>query len=145
MKKLNKIRVNESSWEELYILTNHWKSDMEFYQDDLQFLHHLVDKYIIWITKDENLKLVEDIKNHLYEIKTNSIQLLEKVNSHHLDIGHVIDGSSNIKESYIQKEHQALEKSISDFVKDFRDNRKKVFRITEYVIDSEELPNVLKS
>ena len=145
MKKSNEGIEASSSWEELYILSNHWKSDMEFYQDDLKFLYHLVDKYIIWITKDKNLKLVEEIKNRLFELKSNSIQLLEKVNSHRLDIGHIIDGTSHIKESYIKKEHQELQLNMSDFVKDFRDNRKNVFRITEYIIDSEELPNVLRS
>ena len=39
---------------ELYILTKHWKSDLEFYKDDLRFLHNLVDKYLIWITKKES-------------------------------------------------------------------------------------------
>ncbi|WP_276391601.1 hypothetical protein [Eudoraea chungangensis] len=134
-----------SSWKELYILSDHWKSDMEFYQDDLRFLHHLIDKYIIWITKDKNLKLVEELRNHLLELRTDSTELLEKITDHRTEIGRIIDKTSNIKESYITKEHHQLEKGIADFVKAFRENRKSVFQITEYVIDNEELVNVLKS
>jgi predicted regulator of amino acid metabolism with ACT domain len=43
------------------------------------------------------------------------------------------------------KDHEALEDKISKFVKSFRSNRKEVFKITEYIIDSEKLPNILKS
>ncbi len=145
MSNTDRIKGSEIHWEELYILSDHWKSDLEFYKDDLRFLHHLIDKYIIWITKDENLKLVEDIKNHLLELKTEGSNLLKKVLEHRNEIGHVIDHSSAIKESYTKKEHLELEKAISQYVKDFRDNRKSVFQITEYIMDSEELPNVLKS
>ena len=64
--------IEEVKWQELYVLTDHWKSDLAFYKDDLRFLHHLIDKYIIWITKDENLNMVQDIKKILFEIKSKS-------------------------------------------------------------------------
>ena len=60
--------IREINWQELYILTDHWKSDLDFYKDDLRFLHHLIDKYIIWITKDDNLNMVKDIEKNLFEI-----------------------------------------------------------------------------
>ncbi len=62
-------KIGEVNWQELYILTDHWKSDLEFYKDDLRFLHHLIDKYIIWITKDDNLNLVKNIQKNLFEIR----------------------------------------------------------------------------
>ena len=37
--------INEASWEQLYVLTEHWKSDLVFYHKDLRFLHLLIDKY----------------------------------------------------------------------------------------------------
>lgn len=30
-----------AEYQQLYILTEHWESDLQFYKDDLQFLHHL--------------------------------------------------------------------------------------------------------
>ncbi|MFK5973327.1 MAG: hypothetical protein QM485_08600 [Flavobacteriaceae bacterium] len=50
--------IQETNCQELYVLTNHWKSDLLFYKDDLIFLHHLIDKYFIWITKKDNLTKV---------------------------------------------------------------------------------------
>ena len=52
--------LKDGPWDELYVLTEHWRSDFQFYKDDLRFLHHLIDKYFMWITKPENFDLVED-------------------------------------------------------------------------------------
>ncbi len=27
--------IQEANWQELYVLTQHWKKDLEFYKDDL--------------------------------------------------------------------------------------------------------------
>jgi uncharacterized protein (DUF3820 family) len=37
-----------AEYQQLYILAEHWKSDLEFYKDDLRFLHHLIDEYFVW-------------------------------------------------------------------------------------------------
>ena len=58
----------KANWQELYILSKHWKSDLEFFKDDLRFLHHLVDKYIIWITKKENLEMVTAIQKKEHDL-----------------------------------------------------------------------------
>lgn len=56
--------INEADWQGLYVLTGHWKSDLEFYRDDLKFLQQLIDKYFIWMVRKENLDEVrEDVPN----------------------------------------------------------------------------------
>jgi hypothetical protein len=137
--------VRDVNWQELYILTDHWKSDLNFYKDDLRFLHHLIDKYIIWITKDENLNMVEGIKKNLFEIGNKSADLMKEVTTHQANLGLMVENPVQSSNPQFAKDHEILESEISKFVKLFRTNRKEVFKITEYVIDSEELPNILKS
>jgi hypothetical protein len=45
--------IREADWQKLYILTEHWKSDLLFYKQDLKFLHHFIDKYFLRISKRE--------------------------------------------------------------------------------------------
>jgi hypothetical protein len=137
--------IGEVKWQELYILTDHWKSDLAFYKDDLRFLHHLIDKYIIWITKDENLNMVQDIKKNLFEIQSKSADLIKEVNIHLGNLGLMVENPVQSSNPQFLKDHGVLEEKISNFVKLFRSNRKEVFNITEYIIDSEQLPNILKS
>ncbi len=41
--------IEEGDWQPLYVLTEHWKSDLSFYAEDLKFLAHLIDNYFMWI------------------------------------------------------------------------------------------------
>lgn len=137
--------IREINWQELYILTDHWKSDLDFYKDDLRFLHHLIDKYIIWITKDDNLNMVKDIEKNLFEIKKKSMDLMKELSIHLGNLRLMVENPVQSSNPQFLKDHEVLEEKVSNFVKLFRSNRKEVFKITEYIIDSEELPDILKS
>ena len=132
-------------WDELYVLSEHWRSDLCFYRDDLKFLHHLVDRYLIWITKKENLDAVQGIMQKLLALEKECLQLLDRTGLHMIQLG---KQASNETENFLSEsardDHLELEAQLARFVKDFRENRKEVFRITEYVIDSEQLSNILR-
>ena len=68
--------IYEADWQKLYTLTEHWKSDLQFYNDDLKFLHHLIDKYFMWISKKENIDMVREIEVGLLEMDNQSSTLL---------------------------------------------------------------------
>jgi hypothetical protein len=137
-------KAGEVNWQELYILAGHWKSDLCFYKDDLKFLHHLINKYIIWITKDENLIMVKEIEKNLFELRNKSEDLMQDVITHQGNLALILENPIHSPNPQFLRDHEDLEDKISNFVKLFRSNRKEVFNITEYVIDSEELPNVLR-
>lgn len=136
--------LKDGPWDELYVLTEHWKSDLEFYKDDLRFLHHLIDKYFIWITKSENLALVKELKKGLFELNVRGKDLLEKVGKHCIQLGYLVEDASKADAGIVKTEHEHLEEEMAKFVRSFRENRKEVFAITEYVIDSEELANKME-
>ena len=144
-KKLNPSADKKPDWQELYVLTQHWRSDLEFYKDDLLFLHHLVDKYFIWITKSENLEMVKEIMIQIQSLEKQCRDLITGVGEHMHNLAQLANESVEQSLSKITEDHIVLETSIYNFVKDFRANRKEVFRITEYIIDSEELTNLMRS
>ncbi len=135
--------LKNGPWDELYALSTHWKSDLKFYKDDLRFLHHLIDKYIIWITKKENLDLVKEVQHSLFDIKRSCGDLLEKFDRHIVRLGRLVENPNQSDAAVVKMEHEHLETEIARFVQLFRSNRKKVFNITEYIVDSEELTNVI--
>lgn len=135
----------EGPWQEIYVLTERWKLDLQFYKDDLRFLHHLIDKYLIWITKTENLDLVREIKVNLSETVKKCKDLLDKVGKHLIQVGYLVEKPNEKDAGIFKMEHEHLEDEMIDFVKSFRENRKEVFAITEYIMDSEKLINILES
>lgn len=133
--------IREAEWEQLYVLTEHWKSDLLFYRDDLRFLHHLIDKYFLWISKKENIDMVREIEVSLLEIDKQCDSLLDKTNKHMHHLAELIDDPFTYVSDKFRDEHEILEDRLAQFVKDFRNNRKEVFTITEHIIEGEALMN----
>lgn len=130
--------ILDANWEELYILTKHWKSDLLFYRDDLNFLDNLIDKYIIWISKKEDMEAVRKIDNSILETAKKCTDLLHKVDKHLTHLVNLIENPFKHDAHQFRAEHQQLEDDITNFVKLFRNNRKEVFEVTKLVIESDE-------
>ncbi|SDL36464.1 hypothetical protein [Kriegella aquimaris] len=131
--------INEADWQKLYVLTEDWKSNLLFYNDDLKFLLHLIDKYFMWISRKENIDMVREIEVGLLKLDNECSSLLNLTNKHLHHLGELIDNPFVYDSHKFRTEHEQLEDKIANFVKDCRKNRKEVFTITEYLIDGEEM------
>ncbi|GAA0759698.1 hypothetical protein [Psychroflexus lacisalsi] len=131
--------ISEANWQGLYVLTEHWKSDVSFYSEDLNFLHHLIDKYFLKISKRENIDKVLEIEINLLKVDKQCVSLLSKINQHLHHLAELIDDSSTLDSHQFRLEHEGLEDNFAQFVKDFRNQRREVFKITEYLITGEDL------
>lgn len=135
--------IQETDWQKLYVLTNHWKSDLLFYKDDLKFLHNLIDKYFIWITKKNNLKDVQQVGTLILEDTRQCRLLLEKAEKHLSHLANLIDEPFKNNSAQFRDEHQELEDDIALFAKTIRENRKQLFAVTERVLDDEQLVQLM--
>lgn len=135
--------IKEANLEELYVLTSHWKRDLEFYKNDLLFLKRLIDKYFIWITQEKNLEAVQNRAKSIRELLAMCKDLLQQVKLHLSAIGKLLENKNSTDTKAFRLEHQGLEDNIAAFMKSFRKTKKEVFKITEMVIDSEELSNMV--
>lgn len=130
--------IQNTAWQELYALTEHWKSDVLFYKDDLKFLHHLLDKYFIWITKDENIEAVRTVGNKVLEDARTCKKLLKRIDKHLSHLARIMDEPFKYSSKIFRKEHQELEDDISTFIKSVRKDRKQLFEVTKHFMDSEQ-------
>lgn len=131
--------IFDADWSELYVLTKHWKSDLLFFKDDLRFLDHLISKYFIWLSKKDNIDQVKEIEKKLIETELSCSKLINRVQMHLKHLAELIENPFKYDSHKFRTEHQILEDDLTKFVKAFRKNRKEVFKITEHVINTEEL------
>ena len=68
---------------------------------------------------------------------------MKKVGRHGTHLGQMVEDYNKADASIIRTEHEHLEEEVANFVKLFRSNRKEVFAITEFIIDSESLANLM--
>lgn len=130
--------ILDANWEELYILTKHWKSDLLFYRDDLNFLDNLIDKYLIWISNKKDSEAVRNIDNSILKTAKKCTDLLHRIDKHLKHLENLMEDPFKYDSHQFRAEHQQLEDDITNFVKALRTNRKEVFEVTKMVIDSDE-------
>jgi phosphomevalonate kinase len=126
-----------AEYRELYILTEHWLSDLQFHKHDLHFLYHLIDKYFIWLTNEESLGEMRNLSSGLSETNTNCDKLLEKTSKHLNHLAELIDDPFKYDSHKFRSEHEELENEIASFIKKFRKIKKETFADIEPVIEKE--------
>ncbi|UOB18899.1 hypothetical protein [Abyssalbus ytuae] len=127
----------EAQWQQLYTLTEHWKSDLLFYKDDLKFLHHLVNKYFVWILKKENIHKIHTIGKNLAEENKRCNELLSNIDTHLKRLSALIDNPFKYDSHALRSEHEKLEDNINWFIQNFRKHKKETFLITEHAVGKE--------
>lgn len=128
-----------TNWEQLYVLTEHWKSDMQFYADDLHFLNNLIDKYYIWIDHKDHLRDMNKSRSELQTLQKKARDLQDKVGKHMVQLGYMVENPRRGDAGVIFKEHIHLEETLTDFHKKFNTLRKVIRAKTEKLMNEEEL------
>lgn len=141
--RLNGNYIFYANWKELYVLTEYWKSDLLFYKDDLMFLDRLIDKHILWISKEEDYEKVRSIEKNVAKTNDICISLLERVQKHLTHLSDFMINPFVYDEQKFREEHQQLEDDITEFIKTYRTNKKEVFEVSKHLIESDELIRIL--
>lgn len=131
--------LQEAPLDSLHVLTDHWKSDIEFFNDELKFLRDLLDKHFIWIIQSGRITEVQEQSNELSESKKIMKALAKKIDEHILHIENLMENPFSNDEEELRNEHGKLEQEIADYVKSFRVLKQKIFATAKEGIDEERL------
>lgn len=131
--------IMKADWKQLHALTEHWQSDLEFHRDEIRFLHHLVNKYIMWLTRYEEVEMVREIQKKLVMVGDECRELLGKVGTHLRHLSDLMENPFAHDSQAFRTEHGELEEELAAFAKHFRLAKQETFKTTENLMDSEEV------
>jgi hypothetical protein len=131
------------SWSELYALTEHWLSDLKFFQDEISFLNILIDKYLLKLIEEDNVSKISPSTMALSRLEARSSKMVQRVGKHLKHIEGLMENSFSHDSQNIKDEHLSLERDLIDFVKDFRYAKEEIFRSTEQTLRSEKAKHLL--
>ncbi|MCB0397656.1 MAG: hypothetical protein KDD36_13460 [Flavobacteriales bacterium] len=132
-----------AAWDSLYALTEHWKSDMDFFKDEINFLDILLGKYFIWLTRDDNVHDVQPLLKEVDDMRALCKGLASRVDLHLLRLSHLIENAFSHDEQAFRDEHEKLENDLASFTGAFRNLKQKVFGITKKVMETERIQHLL--
>jgi hypothetical protein len=131
------------SWTELYILTEHWQSDLKFFQDELSFLNILIDKYLIKFIEEDNVSKITPLTLALSRLEARNRMIGERAIKHLQYIRELMENHFSRDSQNARDEHLSLENDLVDFVKDFRFAKGEIFSSTEQILKSEKAKHLL--
>ncbi|ELR71979.1 hypothetical protein C900_01974 [Fulvivirga imtechensis AK7] len=135
--------LKQAGWEELYVLSGHWKSDMDFYSDELNFLSNLLNRYSMWLTENDNIRRVEKVKLKLSVLQEFKNDLIHCVLKHMRHLKDLMENPFSYDEIIFRNEHAELEDDFADFIKAHRTLKREVFSLTSSIVESENINNLL--
>lgn len=122
--------ANEKEIDQLLKENNHWKEDLSYISEEINFL-------IIFLTADifrkNILNLYEKLQlyyNELLEYKEENIDLIREVHNHRYDIEGILECEDISCEVFYHDEHIKLGKRVQDFQEKFKKIKLEIFLYT---------------
>ncbi len=129
--------------EQMYYMSEHWLSDLKFYEDELGFLQILIDKYLMWLIDDKHIEDTRVMVSQLHEMEKERAQIESRLRIHFQHIEEIIENPFSHDIQTCRDEHAALEIKLSEYMKKFREMKLNIFRHTEKIMESEKATHLL--
>ncbi|MCB0475048.1 MAG: hypothetical protein KDC69_05190 [Flavobacteriaceae bacterium] len=133
-----------SKWQEIYVLTRHWQSDVEFFARELNFLQRLISKYFIWLKTDAHIVFAEKLQGGLKDLFEIRKTLEKNINIHLHHISALMENAFIYDEHTFKDEHAILEEQLADFTKAFKALKMEIFKFTEEALGKENLEHLME-
>lgn len=124
--------------QQMYVRTEHWISDYDFFEDELNFLVNLMDKYFVGTLLADSEKSVKlkDLANRLLKL-SESRKHIASLNRENLSyLAQLIQNKEIFDPEECRDRQSDLESDQIDFLKKYRAIKKEVFQLSEQLIQS---------
>ena len=129
--------IQEAAWQDLHILSERWQNNLEFQLFEIEFLENLIETYFVKLLLQQNLDELRELQRDIYQAKSQSKVLLQRINTHLNHIADILDEPSKYDGSTFRIEHEQLEDDVSEFIINQKVVRLIIFKMTKEVLQSE--------
>lgn len=134
----------ERSWQQMFILSERWQADLEFLKDELNFIHNLIDRYLMWLTDENNMAATRKQVAELSGIRVKHQALGQTLATHKMHLAGLIENPFSHNAQDCKDAHVSIEAMVTALMKDFRAIKKAVFALTEKIMASEKARHLLQ-
>lgn len=127
-----------------YVSVEHWKSDLAFYGDELNFLASVINKYFTLFMKDQEMEGIQKLAIRLKYTMQACSELSEQAEALISSLGSFAAKEGKKGDSDMFKTQQmTLEKGIAAFISSYRALKRDIFTITEEILQKEKIKKLL--
>lgn len=141
--EINNFSENEN-WDELYFVTDGWKTDMEVFNFELQYLRNLMHVNLAWLLKDvDSHQIQHSLKKIAKTIDQNKV-ISAQIDVHLLKLEKMVMSTFFIDNQVIRTENNVIEANFYEFIRTFKKLKKETVFITKVIKNEQDyllLPN----
>jgi hypothetical protein len=130
-------------WPSYHAVAKHWKSDVQFFEDELNFFRLLIDKHLALLIEPGNIEQTRAIVTDITKLENERTKLDQAIDHHIQHIVLLVENPFAQNAQECKSEHEKLESSVASFVKKFRTVKMEVFKLTERIIHSEKAKRLI--
>lgn len=134
-----------NSWQSMFVVTEHWKSDVKFFSDEVVFFKILLDKYFICLVDEKNIAETRLLISHLTTFEVRRVSLERDIALHLLQLTNLNQNPFAQNGQNSNEKHATLETVMADFVKEFRQLKTEVFGLAKKMINAEKTQPLLSN
>ncbi len=124
--------LHKSSWEELFVITEYWQSDILYFKNEIRFLQGIINKYFPQLLKHKSIISLNPLDEHFIHMQ----ELTQGFKKHRKHIEELIDNPFAYDEDKFRKEHEILEHKFAAFVLEFQEEKEQIYRVIKKTSDS---------
>lgn len=129
--------IQKADWQDLFLLTEEWRKNLEFYAKDIDFLEHLMDTYFVKLLLRENLDELREIQQDFYSLNAECAILFQRIQLHLTHLKNLIEDPFKYDSYVFRSEHEHLEDEILRFEHQVKTLRRTVFDMVKDVLINE--------
>ncbi|MRI00741.1 hypothetical protein GH721_09405 [Kriegella sp. EG-1] len=134
MKNLNKTEEHEKKVEELYFELQSWKSNLNFINDEVIFIDHLLNSYVFEPDTPHLFQSLADYEKRLKKSNENKILLLKSIQKHENSLGGILECDSTIRQHELYQKQDKLKAEMVDYTSKYRDLKAEIFKYASGIL-----------
>ncbi|WP_333820744.1 hypothetical protein [Ohtaekwangia sp.] len=135
----------ESEWESMFKLAERWESDVKFFEDEINFLNELLARYTMWPIDDAGMENTRHSIDELLRLARQRDAIAKRIEIHFTHLTDLVQNPFSHDEQRCKDEHAKIGANVADLVQQFREVKRKVFALTEHVMNIEKTRHLLNS
>lgn len=135
--------AQKKTLERMHVVVEHWRSDLMFFKDEVDFFRKLIEKHFLWLIDGKHINVSQTLLAGLGKFEKRRFSITEKLNEHTRHLAGLSENFFIYNGKECKREHDQLEEAMSEFTKDFRGIKQEAFTLAEKAINSAKARHLL--
>lgn len=136
--EINNFSENEN-WDELYFVTDGWKTDMEVFNFELQYLRNLMHANLAYLLKDGDAHQIQLTLKKIAKIIVQNKTITAQIDEHLLTLERLVMSTFFIDNQGVRKDNNSIEGDFYEFTRTFSRIKKETVYITKGIKDEKNI------